>query len=466
VKLRSLILAAPLALALAPAADAAGWKQVTAPDGANTDQVSLLRTADGTLHVAWRHGAPGGDSLMHTAIGRDGRIGATSTVVSGWADVQNPAIVGGPGGIRLFWGSIRSTQSTETNDAMSTALSPDGGTTWALQEGNVVQDNAQAYASPTAAATLPDGTPLQAWYGTLGTWVHAGLTPATPNFDFQAPLGSYGNLPGIAVGADGRAVLAWYSNANGHLGVYAQDVAADGSPVGAAVRMPQTSDMQIGQTGRTPIAARTGGGLFIAYATGYPSLNRIRVWRVGASRSTLVGKAAGGASATVASDRNGRVWVVWEDDHSADPLVFARRSNRSATAWGARVRVGRPKHAISAYDVDASAIGASALDVFGSFALNSGTPLATYTRRILPGLTLLAAGAPRRGTDAKVRFTVRDAGDPVDGAKVRAGGDSGRTDGKGKVTLTVHAGRRVTAHATAPGYTAAARALKIRAARR
>ena len=160
-KIRSSILAAALALALAPTADAAGWKQVTASDGANTDQVSLLRTTDGTLHVAWRHGAPNADSLMHTTIGADGKIGATSTVVSGWADVQNPAIVNAPGGIRIFWGSIRSTQSTETNDAMSTALSPDGGTSWVLQEGNVVQENAQAYASPTSAVTLPDGTPLQ-----------------------------------------------------------------------------------------------------------------------------------------------------------------------------------------------------------------------------------------------------------------------------------------------------------------
>ena len=82
-KLRSLMVAAPLALALAPAAHAAGWKQVTASDGANTDQVSLLRTGDGTLHVAWRRGAPNADALMHTTISRGGRIGATSTVVAG-----------------------------------------------------------------------------------------------------------------------------------------------------------------------------------------------------------------------------------------------------------------------------------------------------------------------------------------------------------------------------------------------
>jgi hypothetical protein len=461
VKLRTLILAAPLALALAPAAHADGWKRVTAADGANSDQVSLLRTRDGTLHVGWRHGTPGGDSLMHTVIGAGGKIGATSTVASGWADIQNPGLVSAPGGIRMFWGSIRTTSSTETNDAMSTALSPDGGRTWALQEGNVVQEDAQAYGSPTVAATLPDGTPLQAWYGTLGLWVHSGLTPATPNHNLQTPLGSYGYLPGIAV-SSGRAVVAWYSSANHHLGVYAQDVAADGSPVGGLTRMPGTSNMQIGQTGRTPIAARAGGGLYVAYATGYPSLNRIRVWRVGSSKSTLIARAAGGASATVATDANGRVWVVWEDDNNADPIVYARRSDKSGSEWGATVTVGRPKHTISAYDVDASASGRSALDVLGSFALNSGKPLATYTRRILPGLTLRNDGRPRRGQDTKITFTVRDAGDAVQGATVKAGGDSGRTGAKGAVTLKVHSGRHLTVHASAPGYTDAKRRLKAR----
>jgi hypothetical protein len=205
-----------------------------------------------------------------------------------------------------------------------------------------------------------------------------------------------------------------------------------------------------------------GGGLFVAYATGYPALNRIRVWRVGAPKSTLIAKAKAGASATVATDMNGRVWVVWEDDHGTHPAVYARRSNRAGTRWGATVVAGRAKGASSAYSVDASPIGAFALDVFSSFALDGGTPLATYTRRVLPGLTLLVQGTPRRGKNTKLTFAVLDAGDPVKGATVKAGGDSGETGATGKVSLTVHAGRKLTAHATAPGYTAAARRLKVR----
>ena len=58
-----------------------------------------------------------------------------------------------------------------------------------------------------------DGSTLQSFAGTLGTWVHAGLSPATPNHDYQAPLGPYGYDPNLATDASNRTVLAWYSNA-------------------------------------------------------------------------------------------------------------------------------------------------------------------------------------------------------------------------------------------------------------
>ena len=77
--MKRLILAGALALLAAPAAHAATWRQVTASGGASIDQVSVVRTSDGVLHVAWHKG---GD-LLHTAIGRDGRVGATSPIVSG-----------------------------------------------------------------------------------------------------------------------------------------------------------------------------------------------------------------------------------------------------------------------------------------------------------------------------------------------------------------------------------------------
>ncbi len=443
-------------LLAAPTAAAAPWKRLTAPDGRTIDQVALARSADGILHVAWHHPTgPLTEDLLHTSIAPDGTIGATVPINSGWVGVQNAALVTVPGGLRAFWGGMRSTDSSDPQNEMSTALSADGGTTWGLQRGSVVQAGQQSYGSSVSAVTRPDGTSQQAWAGTLGTWVHSGLTGALPNHDFQAGLGNYGYDAALAADAVGRVVLAWYSSAAGHLGVLAQDVSLDGSPVGAPATMPGTSDMASGLIARTPIVARAGGGFYVAYPVGYPALKHARLWRIGsaASRSIAKFKGPGSHPVTVAAAADGRLWVLWLDGAgTGGPRIFARRSNPAATRFGAVVDGGRPRGAGSGYRLDASASGGE-LDAFGVFSLGVESTAATYHRRLLPGLSLKAVPRKlRRGETRKVRFTVTDAGDPVAGATVRAGGRSGKTgaDGRAKLRLKGRAGLR--ARATQRGY--------------
>jgi hypothetical protein len=465
-KVRMLIAAATAAVTIVPAAQAlgAGWKRVTAPTGTNIDQVGTLRTADGVLHLAWHlRTGPNTEDLLHTAIAPTGAIGATTPIQSGWSSLQNPALVAAPDGLRAFFGGIRTTNPDETLLELNTAVSPDGGATWGAPTGPVVPLGAQPYGSPMAAATRPDGTTLQAWAGTLGTWVHAGLDPLSPNHDFQAPLGQYGYDPNLAVDASGRAVLAWYSSGAGKLGVWAQDVAADGSPVGSAVNMPGTSTMQVGMLGRTPIVPRVGGGFYVAYATGWPALNTVRVWRVGTGVAPVVGRPNrnGNSTATIAAGAEGRLWAVWTDTTPGKLRVLARRSNRTAGIFGATVNAGRPAGAQSGYRLDASASG-GALDVLGLFSIGATSNAATFHTRILPGLTLLAT--PRivhRERATKVRFTVLDAGDPVRGARVKVGGVSGTTKANGRIELTIPAApRAASAGATAAGYTPTALGLR------
>jgi hypothetical protein len=440
---KRLIVAAVLALAAAPApmADAAAWRQVTASGGASIDQVGLVRTSDGVLHVVWHKG---GD-LLHTAIGRRGKVGATSPIQSGWTGHMDAALTAVPGGIRVFWGAIRTTDPNDPNRDLNTALSTDGGASWRLTAGSIVPPGAQAYGSDAAATTLPSGTVLQAWAGTLGTWVHSGLDPATPNFDYQGPLGSYGYGPGLASDAGGRAMMAWFSSAGGKRGVLAQGVNADGSPAGGAMTMPGSQVMQGGgMISKTPIVARANnGGFYVAYAVGYPTANRISVWRVGASAAKLLARTDANSQVTLAADPKGRLWAVWSDGTFGDTHVVAARSNREATRFGARVDAGAVRGAHSTYSLDASATS-SALDVLALFGTGTQSGGATYTARVKPGLTLKA-----RKRSGRVTFTVTDAGDPVRGATVRAGGRSARTDRHGRVTLKVKGG---TARATARGY--------------
>ncbi|HEX7290963.1 MAG TPA: hypothetical protein VF250_07535 [Conexibacter sp.] len=456
-KARCIVVAVLIAVGSAASAGAAPWKRVTTPDGSSTDQVGLARTGDGVLHVAWHHPTgPNTEDLRHTTITRAGRIGATTPIQSGWTGFTNTALVVEPGGLRAFWGGFRSTDTSDPQRETNTALSTDGGASWALQPGQVNPSGAQSYASAHAATVRADGSPLQAFAGTLGTWVHAGLSPATPNNDFMSGL-QYGNDPNLATDATNRTVMAWYSSAAGRLGVLAQDVDADGSPGRGPLTMPGTGAMNVGMLGRTPLAARAGGGFYVAY----PTPGGVRVWRVGAGRAPVLAGLDNSPAVAIARAADGRIWVLWTKSFG-DPDVLARRSNRSATRFGATVNGGHPRDALQAYKLDANVAG-DALDVLANFNIGTSSDAVTSYRRLLPGLTLQARPARlRRGEPTAVRFTVLDAGDPVSGARVTVDGRSGTTDDRGRVTLTVTSSRAVTARATHTGYTAATKRLGVR----
>lgn len=444
---RRIVLAAAMlaALAAAPTAKAATWKQLTSDGGANIDQVALLRTGDGVLHVLWhRPSGPITDDLMHTVIAANGKIGATTPVQTGWATIGNPGLTTMPGGgLRAFWGGIRTIDSNETNQDENTAVSTDGGTSWALTPGSVVQPGTQAYGSSVSAATRTDGTPVITYAGTLGTWVHVGADATLPSFSYQPPLGNYGYDPNVASDASGT-VIAWYSNATGHLGPHAQAVNTDGSPIGSAQQMPGTANMNVGMLSRTPLVARPGGGFYVAYPTGYPTQNSIRVWKVGTTRTTQLDKTANNSLAAISADSSGRLWVAWKDG----TRVLASRSNKTATKWGAVVDAGAPKNAGSLYTLDASATPGGGADLFGNYGIGTNSTTSTFYARINPGLTLTASKSGSGYT-----FTVTDAGSPVKGAKVKGAGRSDTTDAKGRARLKVSRKTKVTASAS--GYTSA-----------
>ncbi len=345
---------------------------------------------------------------------------------------------------------------------MSTAGSVNNGASWELQATNVVPDGGQAYGSPVSAVMLNDGTFYQAWAGTLGTWVHSGLSAASPNHDYQAPFGNYGYDPGLAASGT-QTMLAWYSNATGHLGVHAQAVGAGGAPVGSAALMPGTGNMSVGMLGRTPIVARVGGGFYVAYATGNPSLNRVKVWKIGATGTTDIAKTIGNnTTTTIAAAPDGRLWVAWVQRVGFVYHVFARRSNKAATKWGAVVDVGRPG-VTGMYHLDGNATS-KAVDLFVNATPNLSANAVTYYKRALPGLSLTSSRAKLpRGQRVAVTFAVRDAGDAVKGAKVKAGGKSGTTNAQGKVTLRITGkGKSLKATVGKSGYTGASLGLKVR----
>ena len=213
--------------------------------------------------------------------------------------------------------------------------------------------------------------------------------------------------------------------------------------------MPGTQVMVGGpELSRTPIIARPkNGGFYIARGVGYPTANQVRVWKVGAASAALLATTSTNAETAISTDAKGRLWVAWSDGSFGDKHVYVARSNETAIRFGEPVDVGVVKDAHSVYTLDVSATQNSA-DVLAVFGIGTGADSSTYVKRVLPGLTL---AAKRAGNT--VTFTVTDAGDPVSGAKLKAGGKSGTTNAKGKVTLTLKS--KTASRATKSGYTAA-----------
>ncbi|MDQ3914561.1 MAG: hypothetical protein M3323_04405 [Actinomycetota bacterium] len=472
-------------LLAAPSADAGApgnWTKIGNPS-ANFAQPGLARTADGTLHLVWVRANPGNaaaDDLVHTAIAPNGTVGPTTVVQSAWASIWPvPDMVPAPGGgLRAFWGGIRSTSSGETHTNISTASAPPEGSPWTLQSGDV-SEGAGGSASSIGAAVAPDGTPLFAWTPSGGGFVHRGLDPASPNHEFDTPGGGCCSYdPDLATDAStGEMWVAWYSNQTDAEGVWIQEIdPSTGQAVGAPARMPgsftpfQGNDESSQEIQRTPIAAREGGGVFVAYSSGYPVTLRILVWKVGTPNPLVVARHGSRelSNPALAADPEGRLWVLWSQPNASGvPVIFARRSNLAATRFGATVPLRAPRglsECNSLYSLTTAA-QTDRLDVVANFADGcSGGRVAFWHTQLRPGLTLSAD--PRTFTRrATVTFRVTDAGDPVPGAIVRVDGKSATTgeDGRAEIALGPYSSpRRLTAKATVDGYRAGAVRLRVR----
>jgi hypothetical protein len=470
--IRTVILAVLVALAVAAPAQAGGpgsWTQLGDANLQNLDEATLARTPDGNLHVVWTIPASNNDTLVHAGISPAGSASPLTTIQSGWAGINSePKLIATPEGLRVFFGGIRTINSGETNDNLNTATAGPDGAAWSLAPGNVAESDS-AYASDQGAALLADGTPIEVWGGTgSGVFVHRGLDPNTPNFPLQGQLGGCcGYQPDVAVDTKtGATFVVWYSNANDKFGVFAQSLdPATGTPSGAPTLMPGSTTIfnnnpaSSPQLGRTPIVARAGGGVYVAYATGYPTLNQVRLWRIADSKSAVVGQSKSGHLACVAADPEGRLWVFWVE--SSTLQVFARRSNRAATSFGPAVKIKAPKGQQTAFKLDGNA-QAGALDIVALFQGPSGH--AQWHTQVLPGLALTAPSKISAKKNAtSVTFKVTDP-EPVKGAKVSAGGKSATTNAAGKATITLGPtkARKITATVKKPGYTSAGKKIKVK----
>jgi hypothetical protein len=398
---RGLLLAWFLCLACAApaAAGTAGtWTPVAPVFNQNFGVAGLTRTADGVLHVVAQANDPTPNQydIVHTPVAPNGAVGPQSTVAAGWVGTESPDIAPAPGGgLAVMWGGLHSTTTGDPQNDSGLATSDDSGSAWSLSPVAPVTGGG-GYASQWSIVNS-GGTLFQSWFATGGTYVHRGTDQSTPDNDFQAQIGGYGSLPGFAVdGADGSLWLGWEAGFAGQKnGVYAQQVdQGTGAPVGSPAKMPESSVDYQGSTesttllGRTPITGRAGRpGVWMAYTSGYPSSERVLVWKVGDGASTTLEFAKGVDHRTVAitSDPEGRVIVVWSRDGAGDKSqLFARVSNTDVTAWGPAFAIpGLPK-ASSGWALQASAQSGALIDVVRNWSENNDTTMRFFHTQALP----------------------------------------------------------------------------------
>ena len=105
------------------------------------------------------------------------------------------------------------------------------------------------------------------------------------------------------------------------------------------------------QNGRVPMTQRSQGGVFVAYAHGYPSPNAVRLWRIGGTGFETIAKMNGIGEVAIAADPNGKIWGLW----ARNGRIYARRSNEAVTRWGKTVTTRYPRNTVGITTLQADA---------------------------------------------------------------------------------------------------------------
>jgi len=431
-------------LALAASASAGSPGQWTRLPGTvvNFAQPGLARTSEGVLHVLYVRKNGTKSDLVHVAVSPTGNVGHDSVVLGGWSAIAHPDLLRMPdNSLRAFFGGIRSAAAGDDNDALNTATAPATGAKWTLQEGRAAQA-LYAYATTvTGAGLAKDGTPISTWSGTPGLGYHYGVDPT--DADGKIPQsGCCLYNPDIGVDAtSGQAWLGFSSNESASPGLFVNAIGRTAPQGGRKLAPGSVTGKNFGQPlNRTPITGRIGAaGVFLVYGQGYPTWKTVAVWRVDSAKPQIVIKADGMKHANVAAAPDGRLWLMFERSGT----IYAARTNRTATKVGAANAL-KPPGSKTVYQLGGEG-SAGPLDLIA----NDGQGF--WHQQVQPKLSLTASVRAAAGTRVIV-FRVLDAGDPVGGATVKAGGKTLKTAANGTATLRNAPAGRVKATAAKAGY--------------
>lgn len=447
-------------LLVAPATSLGAWTKVTEHNGSNTDDPSMVRAGDGTLHFIYKDQVGTNYNVRHRTLSANGTLwSAPTSVVDNWVGISNPDIELIGGTPYAFWGgqgaivgetsSGRAWYATFSSGAWTRSASP-------------LTFRASPYASTSisSAVASDESTPWITWTGTGILAFHQGLSQGdTEETNLSTGCCQYAsNIERDAATGDLYAV--WFSNEALKHGIFSQRIAP---ALGDELRLPSvaSSSAFLSRSTRLPAAARTTGGVYTAYCETYPTCTRLRVAASsGPSLSRATGpKGANPSEVWTAAAPFGRMWLAWGDNNQG---IFAVRSNRALTRWSPVIRITPPTGTTYLWNVKGEG-SAGPLDLLVNLTTPEGTN--AWHQRIKPVLSLNVVSRRRdRAGRMIVTLRVTDAGDSIS-ARVRLRGVTRTAPSNGRVRFIVPASNRTrfaTALASRSGYSSARLRVRLR----
>jgi len=344
------------------------WTRVTSNDLVNSTDIGLARGRDGVLHVLWTTGSIGKVQVFDTPISASGKVGKTIVLASHLRAATDPDAAATSTGLNAFWNGQRTSSVTKDIGTWRETRPLRGGK-WHLA--SITHAVSNLWFSPVSAAPGKAGLP----------WVTFSYSPggvAVLHYgQREQGLAMSGCCDtNVGIGTDGRTGQAWLSydsSVIGHVGVYDQQLAADGTRLGKANRMPGSvaGGMIFPAAQRVTATGRPGkSGVYATYLT--PSARSVEVYRFGAAKALTaanVSAAAGLIGSTLAADPAARLWVAWWGGKVGSPTLFVSRSTTTVSGFSKAVQVRLPAGSSALYHVYISA-QSSRLDILALLTVN------------------------------------------------------------------------------------------------
>ena len=411
-------LAVSAALVAVPAAGA--WTTLAAAQPAVVPAVLL--TQAGTELVSFD--SPTGGTI---SVSRNG--GTPKVIVANDPSAERTQLVQQPSGaIQLYFPDAA---------GVGRMTSTDDGVSWT----GPIQTLSHDVGAVSAAALMPDGTPLFSQDGTAFLNVFRGLNGEAVKNVYTRCCGVHES---IAVDPTGLVQVAFYSDADPDGATVYEALGGDLTPSAPTALKPIAEH-------EAPLVSDKAGNTFLAWAPGYPTATAFTVvpFRGGqpagdgvSFRASFTG---GDPHMALSVDAQDRLWAAWTGQNA----VHVARSRTHGMDFGAVVSVALPG---TAHEIAAVAIPGTTgkIDVI----VNTGSSL--IEQQLLPGLSVRVFKTTKKVGKKKIASwfaQVLDDGFGVTTATVSAGGHSVHVNASG--TAPLKGLPHGSAKAAAPGYTGA-----------